>query len=113
MERIAISLRKTHKYVDSYRHLDDEEPLGVVAITAPTQTEPGNDFDDLGTYVQYTRLPRGMDKAKAVRAISDTMTNWGCAHEYDCCGCMLTSTRAYPTDKPRVLRIVSRFGRNY
>lgn len=113
MERIAISLRKTHKYVDSYRHLDEEEYLGEVKVTPERKTEEGNGFDDLGTYVRFARIPVGMDKEKAIKALGDTLSNWGCAHEYDCCGCMLSSTSVYPTTSPRTLRLVSRFGRNY
>ena len=71
------------------------------------------DHDDGGTYVQYARLPRNVDKTRVMSAMADTFSHWGCSHEYDCCGCQLVRAEVHKTRKSRVVRLVLSVGYNY
>ena len=112
MDILQISLRKSHRYVDDYRHLDEHVELGRVKLTPARLARAPEGFDDGGTYVRFCRLPVGMDKAKAMQALTDTLSHWGCSHEHDCCGCSLTRTRVEPF-KGRTLKLTTDVSYNY
>ena len=107
MQSLNLRKRLTHKYVDSYRHLDRHVTIGGVTLTPRVQVEPATDFDEGGRYVQYARLPAGLSPKQRKEwreVLAENLSKWGCSHEYDCCGCMLVHARAYPTkDARRVL----------
>jgi hypothetical protein len=110
----ALSLRKTSKYVDSYRHLDREEFVCSVKLTTPTMLRAPEDFDDGGQYVRFGRIPAGAsrkDRRDIVQAARDTFSHWGCSHQHDCCGCQLV--RADATLRGRTLRITTSVSFNY
>jgi hypothetical protein len=111
MDTVNLYLRLTHKYVDSYRHLDESRYIGTIKLTPPRQTREGNGHDDLGDYVRFGRIPRGLDPKEVERAVSDTLSHWGCSHEYDCCGCLLTRSDARV--RGRTLMVHTSVGRNY
>ena len=114
METVHLYERKTHKYVDSYRHLDREEYVCTVKLTPQVCVIEPKDFDDGGTYVRFGRIPAGAsakDRRDILKAARDTFTQWGCAHEHDCCGCQLISTSASLVG--RTLRVVTSVSFNY
>ena len=116
MHTMNIHKRLTFKYTDAYRDLDRHVLLGTVRLTPPRQTRAPVDFDDGGTYVRFATLPVRLDargRREARRAIAENLSKWACKHEYDCCGCELTRTVAYPTRDPRRVLLVTNVSYNY
>lgn len=111
-EIIHLQRRLTHRYVGAYQHLDNWEYVGRAKLLAPRLVDPGNDYDDAGTYLLHAKIPVGQDAEKSRRALEDRFTRWGCAHDYDCCGCV--STRAtVKRVTPRTFSVLVRKSRNY
>ena len=98
MMKLHLSLRLTHRYVGSYDHLDKWRDLpDPVRVTESRMVAEGNDLDAGGTYIRWATLPGQLSRKKRdemVRGLEQTLTKWGCAHEWDCCGCPSFSTRA-------------------
>ena len=114
MERVYMERRLTHRYVGTYSHLDrwaDVSPQPA-RLTPARMVEESNGYDDGGTYHRWATLPVGVDRSAAVRALEDTLSRQGCAHEYDCCGCVSFSTRVKHRHGRRVL-LVTRVSANY
>lgn len=90
----TLSLRKTHKYVGTYRDLDKWEDIGTVTELA-SATIHVDEEDPCETTV--TRIfvcaecPEPRTDAEIENALHDVYSSHGCAHEYDCCGCWSTS----------------------
>jgi hypothetical protein len=113
MEKVYLERRLTHRYVGTYRHLDRWRSLGGVArITPYREVDAGNGYDEGGTYVRWATLPRGVDRDAACRALEDALSRWGCAHEYDCCGCASYTTRVQHRHGRRVV-LKTRVSYNY
>lgn len=112
MLTILLSVRLTHRYVGTHRDLDDWRDIGAVALTPSRTVDPGNGYDEAGTYTRWATLPRGMDRDAACRALVDTLSRHGCAHEHDCCGCASYSTRILHRHGRRVA-LLTRVTRNY
>lgn len=81
--------RKTFHYQDGWSSSDTWDYLTTVRLTPMRTARPADDFDDGGTYVQYTRLPRlpRKERDRIIRSIEDTISGTNCKHPYDCCGC--------------------------
>lgn len=99
METVDLYRRLTHKYVDSYRHLDERLRVCQLRMTPPKWIRQPESYDDGGTYVMTGRIPRGVSRKIVVRAAEDTFTHWGCHHTHDCCGCRLTRAQARVTGR--------------
>lgn len=117
MEAVHLELRLTHRYVDTYSHLDEWRSFGAAParLTPPKMVDPGNGYDEGGTYLRWAtlpRLPRRADRADAARALEDTLSSWGCHHEYDCCGCASYRTLVVRSKGRRVL-LRTTVGYNY
>lgn len=87
MHTVHAYRRNSHKYNDSYRHLDSETFVATVKLTPPRVTVEGNGYDEGESYVQYGRIPANVNKGALLKALKDTLSKHGCSHEYDCCGC--------------------------
>lgn len=103
MTPIQLELRLTHRYVGTWKHLDEWRDVGTAMLTPPRTVRDSEDFDDGGVYVRWATLPRGVDRDAACRALEDTMSSHGCSHEYDCCGCASYSTRVLHRHGRRVV----------
>jgi hypothetical protein len=64
-----------------------EDDIATVRLTKAVQVKEGNGYDEGGKYVQYLRVPRGVNKNLLRTALSHTMGGSSCHHAYDCCGC--------------------------
>lgn len=116
MQTVNLRIRLTHKYVDSYRHLDEHQHLGTVVLGQPRMVREPNDFDDGGTYVRLAQLPAGLSRRqrKVWRAVlAENLSKWGCAHEYDCCGCALVRATVHATNHARRVVVVTKTSYNY
>lgn len=83
-----VSRRKTFRYVGTYRDLDDWEDLGFFRHTPVKCVAVGNGLDEDGAYTRWVKVPVNTPLHEIIPAIEDTLTRVGCAHEYDCCGCL-------------------------
>ena len=102
---------------DSYTDYDGsyavmEDAIATVRLTAPKKVQDSNGYDEGGAYVQYLRVPRGVDKSLLSEALRHTMGGSSCRHAYDCCGC---STRFIITKMtaPRRMQVKTRIYYNY
>jgi hypothetical protein len=114
MEQVNLYERKTHRYVDSCRHMDKEEYVCSVKLTPPRQLQAPESYDDGGKYVRFGRIPAGAgrkDRLAIKQAAIDSFTHWGCHHEHDCCGCRLV--RASASVIGRTLRVTTHVSFNY
>ena len=64
-----------------------DEDLATVRLTPRKLVKEGNGYDEGGTYLQYLRVPRNVNKAELSQALCETMGGSNCTHAYDCCGC--------------------------
>ena len=108
MKRMYLEKRVTHRYVGAYAYLDEWRDLGrtPARLTPPKLVNPGNGYDEGGTYLRWATLPRmpqRADRADAARALEDLLSSHGCAHEWDCCGCASHNTQALRRQGRRVL----------
>lgn len=93
----SLEIRKTHKYVGTYRHLDSWETIGRAYCLQQRKLEresnPDDEFDvcEPESVILLYKV-EGFDGAKlepeqVKRALQDLHNQRGCAHEHDCCGC--------------------------
>lgn len=100
-----LSVRLTDKYVGEYQHLDQWATIGEYERIA-TGEHPSDDPDDYCESVTYYHTirvtpdpttsiaydaagkPIFLHRDETIRrALLDSFTDWGCAHDWDCCGC--------------------------
>lgn len=112
MIKIHLSVRLTHRYVGTWKHLDGWRDVGTAVLTPGREVEPGNGYDEGGTYIRWATLPRGVDRDAACRALVDSLSLHGCTHEWDCCGCASYSTRVLHRHGRRVV-LQTRVSYNY
>ena len=112
METVNAYARTSHHYIDEFKHLDGEKFVAKVRLTPPKRTAEGNGYDDGGSWVQYLRVPRNVDKKELATALRHTMGYSGCTHEYDCCGCASYYVSAKSTGS-RTMKVTTNVSRNY
>jgi hypothetical protein len=83
-----LEVRRTHKYVGTYRYQDRWEDVGQFRI----KHKFGGITDEEDMCEPYTSYIRVVVKADATdelikQALHDYFTQAGCHHEWDCCGC--------------------------
>jgi hypothetical protein len=111
--KVSIEIRKTHKYVGSYQHLDDWEALPERVKQLGGKGYPPDDdtdYSDGGKFVFRVVAPRSLDPKKVMQALRDTYTSQGCAHQRDCCGCesrRASVTRIRRSNEYRVTQSIS------
>lgn len=106
-DRQSIERRDTHKYVGTYQHEDRWTTLGAGKVLGRARVlrEPDGDADmSEGPLYGFTfvadRATFERHGPEAIRrALQDMFTRWGCAHDYDCCGCASTSARVRHTKR--------------
>lgn len=118
----VLSIRKTHKYVGTYRYLDEWEDIGIIELMG--QRVLSVDYEDPCEYTVTEKIVRvtcdGVQpKEKIEQALRDTYTSHGCAHEYDCCGCWSTHVTGVKEQFPsasglaRIYTVTTSSSRNY
>lgn len=112
MDRIELYQRKTHKFTDGWASGDQWDWMGHLKMTPSKLVREGNGHDDGGTYIRYARLPAGYDWKHIAQSVRDTMSNSGCRHEYDCCGCATRYTNV-KLIRPRLMQIRTNVSYNY
>lgn len=103
--------RLTHRYVGTYSHLDKwGAPMRFKALE-PKVIDPGNDYDDAGSILIRVIGDKKADQRLQAIALTQELTRYGCAHEYDCCGCISTSARVRHV-RPGIFSVLLRSTRN-
>ena len=93
----SLFIRMTHKYVDSYRHLDDNIYIGRVETLRSVKRE---DKGDDGKNLLFVRVFPDEDATVHidVETLRDAIYRHysynGCTHEHDCCGCISQRVQA-------------------
>ena len=87
MKTIQLYERLTHRYVDAYRHLDEEQYIGEVKQLGITRSVPPAGYDDGGKYQFRVVAPSTLKSKDLSHALRSTLSHSGCTHEHDCCGC--------------------------
>lgn len=88
MKTIQLYERLTHRYVDAYRHLDEEQYIGEVKQLGITRrVPPAGCYDDGGKYLFRVVAPSTLKSKDLSHALRSALSHSGCTHEYDCCGC--------------------------
>lgn len=87
-----LEIRLTRKYVGTYKHLDEHETIGSLRRigTEVVNTDGPDDGDctDSRRHTHHVIVEApGRSDDEISQALHDMHTSWGCAHEYDCCGC--------------------------
>lgn len=112
--KTVLRLRKTHRYVGEYQHLDRWQRIGTAKLLPERLVrEPGDDIADNGTYLRTAVIPAGQDPDASARALVDVLTMHGCSHEYDCCGCMSWTTRVVRRIGKRRFVLATDYSRNF
>jgi hypothetical protein len=89
---LTLSLRKSHKYTDSYASLDDWDDIGTVDLVSTQSTVDDSDICEPTTHIHIINVTSDSDKKDIEKALSNSFSHSGCSHEYDCCGCTSTYT---------------------
>lgn len=88
MEQLTATIYNGDSLIDyDGRRIYIEKDVAKVRLTAAKKVEDGNGYDEGGVYLQYMRVPRGVNKAELAQALRETMGGSDCRHAYDCCGC--------------------------
>lgn len=86
----ALCVRKTHKYVGTWKHLDEHECIGSLDVRS-TRTEMDESDDGCEPMSQehlvIVKPNEGVSDEAITGALQDHFSSHGCSHEYDCCGC--------------------------
>ena len=96
----TLELRLTHKYVGTHKGLDEWKTIGSFReISRISETDDSSDYENTVTTINVRVQDRepGLTIEQIAQALADHYTNWGCAHEHDCCGCRLDSATAVCT----------------
>ena len=135
----ALEKRLTHKYVGEYQHLDQWATIGTIDEIGKRElplseedecdpcdpksweifvlVKPSPDLFERWTMLNLEDDPDldyfKWSQREIRQALHDTYTQWGCAHEWDCCGC-----RSYHASEEKVVtgdlwRVVVSSSRNY
>jgi hypothetical protein len=93
----SLSIRKTHKYVGEYTHLDDWETVGLYRVISQRDLQEADEvgFDETRQYemvvwVKPLKREALPDIPQIKQALRSEFTHNGCACEHDCCGCIST-----------------------
>jgi len=112
MHKVSVYVRTTHQYADGWSYLDDDKFVATVRLTPSKQVNVGDGYDMGGTYLQYARVPRNVNKGLLMQALRDTMGGSGCRHTHDCCGCATRYITVTPISS-RVLQVRTDVSYNY
>lgn len=84
----VLEKRVTHGYVGTYKYLDKWEFVGEFEeIGAKDLPTDGTDHTEPLSQLVYVLVKSDKPDSEIRQALHDHYTSWGCAHEYDCCGC--------------------------
>lgn len=114
-----LQKRLTHKYVGEYQHEDEWEDIGTFEVLAIGQRRPDDEggcapCDPITTTAFGQVTAEGDVNAEDIeRALHDTFTSWGCACEYDCCGCRSYQVEEVEELSGRYWKVVVNSSRNY
>lgn len=113
METVHATLPNGGSFTDyDGRRAYFDEEVATVRLTRAKKVAEGNYYDEGGTYLQYLRVPRGVDTQVLAEALRHTMGGSSCTHAYDCCGC---ASRFIQTEMiaPRKMKIRTKIFFNY
>jgi len=108
-----LAIRKTHTYVGSHSDLDEWESIGSFEVISSDAHQISDDIcepTDITLLIKVDSEAADEDIKKALRG---SLTNAGCSHEWDCCGCVSTHVQAITKDAEGLWRVSQHASRNY
>ncbi len=114
MTHYDLQVRETHKYVGTYQHLDRWREIGRARVIGTEQISKDADGIEEAQVVRHTvTVHSEAPDDEIARALRDTFTRQGCAHEYDCCGCWSHTARRPRKLSPGCWEVDVSSSRNY
>jgi len=108
----TASVRLTSRYVGTHLHLDQWGPPMRFKALEPKVVDAGNGYDEAETSLIRVIGDKKADQRLQAKALTHELTSHGCAHEYDCCGCISTSARVRRV-RPGIFSVLLHSSRNY
>lgn len=92
----ALEVRITHKYVGTWRHLDEWRSIGSMVELSRYELNAEDDFTEPATTAILVKVEygKGVTYKQVFQALDSHYSSAGCDHEHDCCGC-----RSYDCDE--------------
>ena len=90
MSTELLEIRRTRRYVGTYRHLDRWDRVGTLrrVQTHVRDIDPEDPCEPLEhQHIVCVEADRGVPSDQIEAALRDHYSSAGCAHEWDCCGC--------------------------
>lgn len=86
-----LSLRVSHRYVGTWRHLDQWRVIGVYNKIKSETINSDATSEDICEPLDHVHsvqvIAAGATDEDIVKALTSEFTMVGCSHEWDCCGC--------------------------
>lgn len=86
-------VRLTHKYVDGYKHLDEEEYKGIFHILSVSAPQDYDESSDSWARTYRVKAPAGLTREE-IEGVLRNEFRYGCRCEHDCCGHTQSYVRA-------------------
>ena len=87
-----LAIRKTYKYVGTYRDMDNWQPIGTFFIQGETRWN--ETFDGWsGVTIVAVREDAGIERGQIIDALVSNFEVGGCSCDHDCCGCLSTTVQ--------------------
>ena len=111
---LDLSLRHTRTYVGAFAHLDDWTSIGSAEVLShESKLLDEQDMCDPTEIVLQVAVSSDASPEDIDKALRDSFTQVGCAHEHDCCGCTSTYVQDVTQMPDGNWQITQRSSRNY
>ena len=112
-ENITLAIRKTHKYVGTYADLDDWEEIGTANVLSSSSRPLEDDITEPTETKLLVEVSSSSPAVDIERALRSSFSRSGCAHEYDCCGCVSSHVTKVERQKGHQWLITINSSKNY
>jgi hypothetical protein len=94
IDRDSLDVRLTRKYKDAYRHMDDNQYIGVVE-TLRSVDRKTDKYGESGNRLLFVHVTLDEEISVDLKTVHDALYDHynyhGCGCEHDCCGCQMQS----------------------
>lgn len=109
-----LAIRKTHSYVGTYSDLDDWDSIGSFEVVSSTsEVKDEQDASEPTSITLIAKVDSNAEDADITQALKASLSNVGCHHEYDCCGCASTRVDDVSKQDDGFWKITQTATRNY
>ena len=112
-QRFTLSIRRTHGYVGTWRHLDKWDEIGSAEVIATRAHEIEDNGYSHVNRINIVCVSTDAPPEDIKEALYSEFSSHGCSHEYDCCGCWSTSARTVRRLGPDRYAVLTSSSQNY